>query len=67
MIGYNKPFKGIIYSYNVPDVSYPLDGTIYRDDQKLCICTSKVIACRYIARDTFIIETMNSVYIVIVE
>lgn len=67
MIGLNKPFKGIIYSYNVPDVSYPLDGTFYRDDVKLCITTSKVIACRYIARDTFLIETLNSVYIVIVE
>ena len=67
MIGFNKPFKGIIYSYNVPDVSYPFDGTIYSGDQKLEICTSKVLAARYIARDTFIIETMNSVYLVIVE
>lgn len=67
MIGLNKPFRGIIYTYNVPDVSYPLDGSIYRGDEKLAICTSKVLAARYIARDTFLIETMNSVYVVIVE
>lgn len=67
MIGLNKPFKGIIYSYNIPDVSYPLDGSIYKDGQKLWVTTSKVIAARYIARDTFVIETMNSVYIVCVE
>lgn len=62
-----KPFKGIIYSTSIPEVTYPLFATTYSNDKEVYICTSKVVGVRYIAQDTFIVETLNSVYVCVVE